>query len=117
MDIQRVLKSYSKLSDEEVLDQMKQLDLNIVLQNNKLKEDTLKKIISFADLRTLIKNQEYSPEFANETIMSHINTFDHQNSISMNEIMDYQKKNWIGVSIDKTTQTFVYADKPVQSDI
>ena len=114
MDLEKVLNSTKRLTDDEVLSQRKNLDLNLVLQNNKLEEDTLKKIISFVDLRTLIKTQEYSLEFANNVILPHTTRFSHRTPISASEILDSQKDRWGDVTLDKSTNTFQRAANPVQ---
>ena len=114
MNLEKVLNSTKPLTDAEVLSKKESLDLNLVLQNNKLEEDTLKKIISFVDLRTLIKTQEYSPEFANDVILPHVSRFSHRNPISTTEILDSQKDRWVGVTLNISTNTFHRADNPAQ---
>lgn len=93
-------KSSGNLTDVDIINNCNNLDLDYVLQNNKLNEDTLVKLIDLVDLRTLIRNQKISVCFANKYVVPRLAKYTSKTPLTLTEIMSYQKgEEWKSVVI------------------
>jgi len=96
------LKVSSKtLTDEYIIANCDNLDLDYVFQTNKLDESTLVKLMDLIDLRTLVRTQDFSMSFANEYIVPKLENYSSKTPFKLEEIQSSQKGlEWSFVSIE-----------------
>ena len=96
------LKTSSKtLEDKYIIANCDSLDLDYVFQTNKLNESTLIKLMDLVDLRTLIRTQDFSVQFANKYVVPKLGLYCSKTPLKLDEIRSNQKGDeWLSVEIE-----------------
>mgnify|MGYP006148818703 CR=1 FL=1 len=96
------LKTSSKtLTDEYIINNCDSLDLDYVFQANQLHESTLLQLIDLVDLRTLVRTQKFSTQFANNHIIPRLKNYSSKTPLELEEIKNNQKGDeWAFVHIE-----------------